>query len=241
MTAIRSALFLVGAVVVTAIFGILVSLGGLFGYRPASKLAQVYCRILLKWVEWTCGIRYRVEGFEHVPDFPVVVMAKHQSAWETLFMEGTFPPQCWIVKRELLWLPFVGWGLMAVRAISIDRSSGHAARDQILEQGAKRLKQGMWVSIFPEGTRIPPGKRGRYGIGGSYLATRTGTPILPIAHNAGEVWGRYAFRKRPGLVTVVIGPLIRTEGRDTGAVNAEVENWIEGQMRRISPERYAAV
>jgi 1-acyl-sn-glycerol-3-phosphate acyltransferase len=156
-------------------------------------------------------------------------------------MEGTFPPQCWIVKRELLWLPFVGWGLMAVRAISIDRSSGHAARDQILEQGAKRLKQGMWVSIFPEGTRIPPGKRGRYGIGGSYLATRTGTPILPIAHNAGEVWGRYAFRKRPGLVTVVIGPLIRTEGRDTGAVNAEVENWIEGQMRRISPERYAAV
>ena len=241
MTAVRSTLFLVGAVIVTAIFGILVTLGGLFGYRPASKLAQIYCRIVLKWVEWTCGIRYRVEGMEHVPDFPVVVMAKHQSAWETLFMEGTFPPQCWIVKRELLWLPFVGWGLLAVRCISIDRSSGHAARDQILEQGAKRLKQGMWVSIFPEGTRIPPGKRGRYGIGGSYLATRTGTPILPIAHNAGEVWGRYAFRKRPGLVSVVIGPLIQTQGRDTASVNAEVENWIEGQMRRISPERYAAV
>jgi 1-acyl-sn-glycerol-3-phosphate acyltransferase len=241
MTAIRSVLFLVGAVLVTAIFGILVTLGGIFGYRTASKLAQVYCRIVLKWVEWTCGIRYQVEGWDHVPDFPVIVMAKHQSAWETLFMEGHFPPQCWIVKRELLWLPFVGWGLMAVRCISIDRSSGHAARDQILEQGAKRLKQGMWVSIFPEGTRIPPGKRGRYGIGGAYLATRTGTPILPIAHNAGEVWGRYAFRKRPGLVSVVIGPLIQTQGRDTGSVNTEVENWIEGQMRRISPERYAAV
>ena len=241
MTAVRSALFLAGAILVTAIFGILVTAGGIFGYRPASKLAQIYCRIILKWVEWTCGIRYQVQGWEHVPDFPVVVMAKHQSAWETLFMEGTFPPQCWIVKKELLWLPFVGWGLLAVRAISIDRSSGHAARDQILEQGARRLKQGMWVSIFPEGTRIAPGKRGRYGIGGAYLAARTGTPILPIAHNAGEVWGRYAFRKRPGLVSVVIGPLIRTEGRDAADVNAEVENWIEGQMRVISPERYAAV
>ncbi len=240
MTAVRSTLFLAGTIVVTAIFGLLVTAGGVFGYRPASKLAQVYCRILLRWVEWTCGIRYQVQGWEHVPTYPVVIMAKHQSAWETLFMEGNFPPQCWIVKKELLWLPFVGWGLMALRCISIDRSSGHAARDQILEQGADRLKQGMWVSIFPEGTRIAPGKRGRYGIGGAYLATKTGTPILPIAHNAGEFWGRYAFRKRPGLVSVVIGPLIPTEGRDTGEVNAEVESWIEGQMRVISPERYAS-
>jgi 1-acyl-sn-glycerol-3-phosphate acyltransferase len=239
MTALRSVLFLAGACVITAIFGILVPAAGPFGYRPASRFAQWYCQSMLKWVEWSVGIRYRVTGWEHVPSFPVVVMAKHQSAWETLFMEGTFPPQCWIVKKELLWLPFVGWGLIAVRCISIDRSSGHTARDQILEQGAKRLKEGMWVSIFPEGTRIAPGKRGRYGIGGAYLAARTGTAILPIAHNAGEVWGRYAFRKHAGLVTVVIGPLIRTEGRDAADVNAEVENWIEGQMRLISPERYA--
>ena len=238
MTALRSALFLGGAVLLTIPFGILVTTAGLFGYRPAGKLAQLYCRCMLKWVEWTCGIRYVVEGREHVPDFPVILMAKHQSAWETLFMEGSFPPQCWIVKRELLWLPFVGWGLMAVRCIAIDRASGHAARDQILEQGARRLKQGMWVSIFPEGTRIPPGKRGRYGIGGAYLATRTGTPIVPIAHNAGEFWGRYAFRKRAGCVKVVIGPLIATQGRDAISVNSEVEAWIEGQMRRISPERY---
>ena len=240
MTTLRSVLFLAGAVVVTSIFGILVPLGGLFGYKPASRLAQVYCRILLKWVEWTCGIRHVVEGWENVPSRPVVIMAKHQSAWETLFMEGTFPPQCWIVKRELLWLPFVGWGLLAVRCIAIDRSSGHAARDQILEQGARRLAQGMWVSIFPEGTRIAPGKRGRYGVGGAYLAARTGTPILPLAHNAGELWGRYSFRKQAGVVKVVIGPLIPTEGRDVSAVNAEVEAWIEGQMRIISPERYAA-
>src|SRR5262249_8744245 len=187
MTTLRSTLFLVGACLVTAVFGVLVTTAGVFGYRPASFLARVYCVIILKWVEWTCGIRYQVSGWENVPKEPAVIMAKHQSAWETLFMEASFPPQCWIVKKELLWLPFVGWGLLAVRCISIDRSSGHTARDQILEQGAKRLKQGMWVSIFPEGTRIAPGKRGRYGIGGSYLATRTGTPILPIAHDAGEL------------------------------------------------------
>jgi 1-acyl-sn-glycerol-3-phosphate acyltransferase len=240
MTTLRSTLFLVGASLVTAIFGLLVPAAGIFGFRPASRAARIYCRILLKWVQWTCGIRYEVRGWENVPSYPVVIMAKHQSAWETLFMEGTFPAQCWIVKKELLWLPFVGWGLLAVRCISIDRSSGHTARDQILEQGAKRLKQGMWVSIFPEGTRIAPGKRGRYGIGGAHLAARTGTPILPIAHNAGEVWGRYSFRKHAGLVTVVIGPLIKTKGRDAADVNAEVEGWIEGEMRVISPHRYAA-
>jgi 1-acyl-sn-glycerol-3-phosphate acyltransferase len=239
MTTLRSVLFLVGACVITAVFGLLVPAGGIFGYRGAWRAAQAYCLSVLKWVEWTCGIRYQVSGWENVPATPAVIMAKHQSAWETLFMEMSFPPQCWIVKKELLWLPFVGWSLLAVRCISIDRSSGHAARDQILEQGRKRLEQGMWVSIFPEGTRIAPGKRGRYGIGGAYLAARTGTPILPIAHNAGELWGRYSFRKRAGVVSVVIGPLIPTKGRDAADVNAQVQEWIEGQMRVISPERYA--
>jgi 1-acyl-sn-glycerol-3-phosphate acyltransferase len=143
------------------------------------------------------------------------------------------------VKKELLWLPFVGWVLMAIRAIAIDRSSGSSAREQIVEQGAERLREGHWVTIFPEGTRVAPGTRGRYGIGGSLLATRTGTPILPIAHNAGEVWGRYSFRKKPGLVKVVIGPLVEAKGREVLEVNREVEAWIEGQMRLISPHRYA--
>jgi len=128
---------------------------------------------------------------------------------------------------------------MAVRAIAIDRSSGANAREQIVEQGAQRLREGHWVTIFPEGTRVPPGTRGRYGIGGTLLATRTGAPILPIAHNAGEFWGRYAFRKRAGVVKVVIGPVIASEGREVLEVNREVEAWIEGQMRRISPHRYA--
>ena len=240
MTTLRSILFLLVSIPITTVYGILVPSGGLFGVRVASALAQSYTRVMLKWVEWSLGIRYDIEGWENVPAGPVVLMAKHQSAWETLFMEAKFPAQCWIVKKELLWLPFVGWGLMAIKCIAIDRSSGHSARDQIVEQGAARLKDGLWVTIFPEGTRVAPGKVGRYGIGGALLATRPGTPILPMAHNAGEYWGRYAFKKHAGRVRVIIGPPIQTEGRDVLTVNNEVQAWIEARMREISPERSAA-
>lgn len=239
MTALRSALFLLLSVLVTVPFGILVPLAGLFGYRAGCATARVYAAIVVRLARLCCGIRWEVEGWQNVPEGPAVLMAKHQSAWETVFMQASFPPQCWIVKRELLWLPFIGWGLMGIRCIAIDRSSGRSARDQIVEQGAKRISQGMWVSIFPEGTRIPVGKRGRYGLGGAMLAVHTGTPIVPIAHNAGECWGRYAFRKHPGTVRVVIGEPIATAGRSAPEVNAEVEAWIEARMRELNPERYA--
>jgi 1-acyl-sn-glycerol-3-phosphate acyltransferase len=239
MTTLRSVVFLLGALVITAFFGILVPSSRILGRRPPFLCASSYAGAMLAWVEASLGIRYQVRGWENVPRTPTVVMAKHQSAWETLFLEARLPPQCWIVKKELLWLPFVGWGLMAIRCIAIDRSSGHAARDQIVEQGAERLGEGLWVTIFPEGTRVPPGKRGRYGIGGPLLATRTGTPILPIAHNAGEFWGRYSFKKQAGVVTVVIGAPIETKDRDVISVKAEVEEWIEEQMKLISPQRYA--
>jgi 1-acyl-sn-glycerol-3-phosphate acyltransferase len=239
MTTLRSVLFLVGAVLITVPFGILVPAGRIFGSEPPFTLARLYTKVMLRWVEISCGITYEVTGWEHVPKTPVIIMSKHQSAWETIFIESAFPSQCWIVKKELLWLPFVGWGLMAIRAIAIDRTSGSSAREQIVVQGAERLKEGHWITIFPEGTRVAPGKRGRYGIGGALLATRTGTPILPIAHNAGEMWGRYAFKKKPGTVKVVIGPLINAEGRDVVSVNNEVESWIEGQMTNLSPHRYA--
>lgn len=239
MTELRSVLFLLGALAITAPFGILVPSGRLFGTEAPFTLARLYTKVMLRWVEISCGIRYEVSGWEHVPKTPVVIMSKHQSAWETIWIESAFPSQCWIVKKELLWLPFVGWGLMAIRAIAIDRTSGSSAREQIVEQGAERLREGHWVTIFPEGTRVAPGVKGRYGIGGSLLATRTGTPILPIAHNAGEVWPRYSFRKKPGLVKVVIGPLIPAAGREVLEVNREVEAWIEGRMRVISPHLYA--
>jgi 1-acyl-sn-glycerol-3-phosphate acyltransferase len=239
MTELRSVLFLLGALAITAPFGILVPAGRLFGAEAPFTLARLYTKVMLRWVEVSCGIRYEVAGWEHVPKTPVVIMAKHQSAWETIFIESAFPSQCWIVKKELLWLPFVGWGLMAIRAIAIDRSSGSSAREQIVEQGAERLREGHWVTIFPEGTRVAPGTRGRYGIGGSLLATRTGTPILPIAHNAGEVWPRYAFRKHAGTVRVVIGPVIDPEGMDVLQAKNAVEDWIEGEMARITGVRSA--
>jgi 1-acyl-sn-glycerol-3-phosphate acyltransferase len=238
MTTLRSALFLAGALVLTGIFGLLVPLGRLLGKRFPFAVARTYARMMLAWIDASLGIRCEVSGWENVPAQPVVIMAKHQSAWETIFLEARFPDQCWIVKKELLWLPFVGWGLLAIRCIAIDRSSGTTAREQIVQQGAQRLKEGLWVTIFPEGTRVAPGKRGRYGIGGALLATRAGAPILPIAHNAGEFWPRYAFRKRAGCVKVVIGPLIRTEGRDAITVNNEVQEWIEDQMERISGVRH---
>jgi len=236
MTTLRSVVFLLGAIVVTAIYGIAVPASRAFGRKAPFATARSYTQVMLRWIEMSLGIASEVRGWENVPATPTIIMSKHQSAWETIFIEARFPDQCWIVKKELLWLPFVGWGLMAIRCIAIDRSSGSTAREQIVQQGAQRLKEGVWVTIFPEGTRVAPGKRGRYGIGGSLLATRTGVPILPIAHNAGEFWPRYAFRKRAGVVKVVIGPLIETAGRDVLSVNNEVEAWIEEQMRVISPE-----
>lgn len=239
MTTLRSVIFLLGAIVVTAFYGIAVPASRVFGRKAPFATARAYTQVMLRWVELSLGIASEVRGWEHVPKTPTIIMSKHQSAWETIFIEARFPDQCWIVKKELLWLPFVGWSLMAIRCIAINRSSGSTAREQIVQQGAQRLKEGVWVTIFPEGTRVAPGKRGRYGIGGSLLATRTGVPILPIAHNAGEFWPRYAFRKRAGVVKVVIGPPIETAGRDMLSVNNEVEAWIEEQMRVISPGPHA--
>ncbi len=239
MSTLRSIIFLLGAVLITAPYGFAVPAARLFHRRGSFITARSYTTVMLKWVEWSLGIHYEVQGWENVPKTPTVIMAKHQSAWETIFLESRFPDQCWIIKKELLWLPFVGWSLLTIRAIAIDRSSGQNAREQIVQQGAERLKEGLWVTIFPEGTRVAPGKRGRYGIGGALLATRTGTPILPIAHNAGELWGRYSFKKSAGTVKVVIGAPITTAGRDAISVHNEVEEWIEGQMRRISTVGHA--
>ena len=162
-------------------------------------------------------------------------MAKHQSAWETVFILALLPRAVWIIKRELLWLPVVGWVLFALQSIAIDRKSGKRAVDQIVEQGRDRIGRGLWVSCFPEGTRVAPGQRGRYGSGGAWLAAKTGTPILPIAHNAGECWRRNAFLKYPGKVTVSIGPPIITTGREPAEVIADVENWIEAEMLTLTP------
>ena len=186
-----------------------------------------------------CGVRWQVEGTENLIDGPAVVLAKHQSAWETLFLPSHLPREvCFVYKRELHRIPFFGWGLALLRMIPIDRAKGKEAFEQVVQIGQKRLDEGRWPILFPEGTRIAPGKMGRFKMGGALLAIRTNSPIIPIAHNAGECWPRHAFTKKPGLITVRIGPPISTKGLTPEALNDKVSAWIEAEMKSLNPERF---
>ncbi len=231
----RSVLFFLLGIANTIFFGIFVLPLCFIRFEWGYDSARAWGVVTLWLVRNICGIDYTIRGLENIPAQPCVSMAKHQSAWETVFILVTIPRAVWIIKRELQWLPIIGWVLYALKSIAIDRKSGKRAVDQIAEQGKDRLAQGLWISIFPEGTRVAPGTRGRYGIGGAYLAAKTGAPILPMAHNAGECWRRNAFLKYPGKVTVSIGPLIKTVGREPGEIIADVENWIEAEMLTLPP------
>lgn len=186
------------------------------------------------------GIRTEVLGRDNIPAQAAVVFAKHQSAWETISLQELFRPAVFVLKRELLKIPFFGWGLAAMKVIAIDRAAGKDALQQVLEQGKDRLARGFWVIIFPEGTRLAPGQKKRFKPGGAYLAVHAGARVVPVAHNAGELWPKNAFLKRPGTITVSIGPAIDPAGLSEHEVNARAEAWIEAEMRRLSPHRYPA-
>ena len=185
-----------------------------------------------------CGLRWTIEGEHHLPDGPAIVLAKHQSAWETLFLPSHLPREvCFVYKRELHRIPFFGWGLALLRMIPIDRARGKEAFEQVVQIGQKRLDEGRWPILFPEGTRIAPGKMGHFKMGGALLASRTNTPIVPIALNTGEFWPRNSFAKRPGEITVRIGPLIYPDGLTPEELNAQVYAWIEEQMKSMPAAR----
>lgn len=230
----RSLLFGIGLVLSISVVASLVVLSFPLPFTRRYRISQYWTRFTIWWLRITCGIRYQLSGVEHIPDQPVVVMAKHQSTWETLFLHQFLPPVAWVIKRELLWLPFFGWAIALLRPIAINREMGASAVKQVIRQGTQYLRQGQWVVIFPEGTRVAPGVRQRYGMGGVALAARSGCPILPVALNSGEFWPRGQFLKRPGTVQVVFGPLISSEGLSPQALNRQVENWIENEMARIS-------
>ncbi len=198
-----------------------------------SRMVAGWARFVLWWLGLTCGLYYRVVGREHIPDHSCVILAKHQSAWETIALQAIFPPQIWVMKRSLLLLPFFGWALWALRAIAIDRSAGREALKQLVSQGKNRLAIGLNVVVFPEGTRIPPGQRGKYHIGGAWLATHAGAEAVPVAHNAGEFWRRNSLLKRPGTITVSIGAPISTADMKADELNRQVETWIEAEMLRL--------
>lgn len=180
-----------------------------------------------------CRLHYRVEGRANLPSGPAIVFSKHQSAWETLAYQVILPPFTWVLKRELLWIPVFGWGLAMLRPIAIKRGAGRQAVDQVVKQGSDRLAAGLWVLIFPEGTRLPPRTRKKYKQGGAMLAVKSGHPVVPIAHNAGSYWPRHGFIKRPGTVRVAIGPAIESHGRSAAEITKLSENWIEGAMARL--------
>lgn len=233
MTFIRSLVFFLVQLVWTPIYASMVifvfPLPPHTRYRIASGLA--YSTMWLLRV--ICGVRMEVRGAENIPKQPCVVICKHQSAWETFALQTVFPDQVWVLKRELLWLPFFGWGLALTSPIAIDRSKGKRAMKQLLEQGRDRLARGFCVVIFPEGTRMPHGVRGKYKIGGAMLGEASGAPVVPVAHNAGKFWGRNAFLKHPGTIVMSIGQPIDPTGLKAEEINRRVEHWIEDEMERI--------
>ncbi|MDP2247099.1 MAG: lysophospholipid acyltransferase family protein, partial [Nitrosomonadales bacterium] len=193
-------------------------------------------RSMLWWLRVTCGVRYQIVGRENIPQTPSIILSKHQSAWETLAFQQIFPPQVWVLKRELLWVPFFGWGLAMTSPIAINRSAGREALKQMVAQGKDRMKKGFWVVIFPEGTRMAPGTKGKYHIGGAWLATHTSATVVPVAHNAGEFWPKNSFIKKPGTITVSIGKPIQSAGLKPDELNQQVEARIEQEMSALAPK-----
>jgi 1-acyl-sn-glycerol-3-phosphate acyltransferase len=184
------------------------------------------------------GLKVEVKGRENIPASPTLVLAKHESAWETVGLQNFFIPAVFVLKKELLKIPFFGWGLFALRMIAIDRNAGRKALQQLLAQGKDRLSSGIWIIVFPEGTRVLPGEKMRYKPGAAYLALKTGLPVIPVAHNAADCWPKKSLLISPGTITVSIGAAISTTGKNDAEINNAVESWIENEMRVIAPHRY---
>lgn len=234
--AVRSTLFFAGQVLITIIFAPIVILSSLVPYRARYALVVRWTYFNIWWLRQTCRLTHEVEGTENIPAEPAIVLCKHQSAWETLTLQYYFSPQVWVLKRELLQVPFLGWGLAALRPIAIDRRAGRDAMSQVLEQGRQRLASGCWVVVFPEGTRVPVGKKRRYKLGGATLAEKTGKPVVPVAHNAGLYWPRNSFFKYPGTIRLVIGEPIDSRGKKAAEISKLAEAWIERTVDELLAE-----
>lgn len=241
MLLIRSLIFMGLHIVSIVIFSLLGVLLWPLPFKWRYKVISRWAVINLWMLEKICGVHYEIEGRENISDEPAIILCKHQSSWETLALQAIFPPQVWVLKRELLWIPFFGWGLAALKPIAIDRGAGIKALHQIIEQGKERLLAGAWIVIFPEGTRIPSGKMGRFGIGGARLAVETGYPIVPVAHNAGKAWPKHSFIKTPSVIKLVIGTKITTQDKTAADVNKQVYQWMESQMTRLEGKKPSAI
>ena len=214
-------------------WSIVVAAGRVSGYPASYTLVVVWVHGVFWLLDRLCHLNFRVEGAENIPAQNSVVLLKHSSAYETLVQFFLFPRQCWVVKHELLWAPFLGWAIAAVRPIAINRGAGQQAVAQVLAKGKARLLEGHWVMIFPEGTRMAPGETRRYGLSGVLLAQAADRLLVPVAHDAGDYWPRRGLRKRPGTVTFRIGPPVDPAGRDPRQVNEEIQAWVEAQVAEL--------
>jgi 1-acyl-sn-glycerol-3-phosphate acyltransferase len=232
---LRALAFALYQLVVTPPYALLVLCFFWLPIRGRYALARGWCGLVLFGARWICGIRGRVVGAANVPGTPCIVMCKHSSTWETLFLTQILPPLAYVAKKELLSIPFFGWAFRFAAPITIDRKAGQDAMAQIAAQGRERIAQGFWIVIYPEGTRIPAGVRARYKTGGARLALDLGLPLLPVAHNAGWLWPKGTLNKRPGVVTLSIGAPIAPAGLDATQLAAQVETWIEDVVARLGP------
>jgi 1-acyl-sn-glycerol-3-phosphate acyltransferase len=233
MSALRSLAFLLFQSVVTPVYAVVMLATFWLPRVPMYRIAASWCRVNLWGARRICGIRYRALGIENIPKTPHIVMSKHSSTWETMALTLFFPPLAYVAKKELLSIPFFGWGFALASPITIDRKAGIDAMQQIATQGRERFRQGFWIVVYPEGTRIRAGTRARYKTGGARLATELGVPILPVAHNAGYLWPKGVLGKKPGTITISIGKPIPPGGKDVPALMQEVETWIETEVARL--------
>jgi 1-acyl-sn-glycerol-3-phosphate acyltransferase len=202
-------------------------------YSSQFAIARTWARLVFWSLERICGLKWSIEGRENIPAGNHIVMSNHTSAWETIAQFLIFPPQVWVLKRELLWIPFVGWGLKLLRPIAINRGEGHRAVNQVIEQGKARLADGLWVIIFPEGTRVVAGETRKFGVSGALLAIAAEKMVVPLSHNAGTFWPRRGFLKKPGTIRVIIGEPIRAAGKSPRDLNEEIRDAIESGLARI--------
>jgi 1-acyl-sn-glycerol-3-phosphate acyltransferase len=231
----RSALFALALVLLTPPYSAIALMTVFLPRHTRWRIISGWSRCVIWLSARILGLDYRVEGLSNLTDRPAIILSKHQSAWETLAFQLIFPPQVHVLKKELLWIPFFGWGLALMSPIAIDRGRGMRSLRQMATKGADRLAQGFWIVVFPEGTRVRPGVTGEYRTGGAWLAVRTGAPVIPVAHNAGVYWGRNAFIKRPGVIRVVIGKPIEIQGQSPEVLNESVKAWIENEMLGMRP------
>jgi len=227
MLILRSLLFYIGQIISTILIAPIGVIAFPLNFKKRYYLITRWAIFNLWWLKVCCNVSYEVTGIDNIPEKPCVVMCKHQSAFETLALQQIFIPQVWILKKELLQIPIYGWGLASMQPIAINRDSAIKSFKQIAEQGYERLKKGYWVIIFPEGTRVAPNEKKKYLPGGGMLAEKSGSQVVPVAHNAGRLWPRNSMIKKPGLITIKIGPAIKSKNKSAKEITKEVENWIE--------------